>query len=148
MIRRSLLLSAALSFLMLPVAHAQSATASMLGVVRDKTGASISGATVTATDTQTGQERTVQSDETGAYLFTNLPVGQYQLRVAATGFKAFVQKGIVLDVNANARVDAPLAMGESTETVEVTGEASGVDTRSATVGVIVDRARVEELPLN
>jgi hypothetical protein len=148
MIRRSLLLLAAFSFLMLPVAHAQSATASMLGVVRDKTGASIAGATVTATDTQTGQERTVRSDETGAYLFTNLPVGQYQLRVAATGFKAFVQKGIVLDVNANARVDAPLAMGESTETVEVTGEASGVDTRSATVGELVDRARVEELPLN
>ena len=148
MIRHSLLLFAALSFLMLPVAHAQSATASMFGVVRDTTGASVAGATVTATETQTGLERTAQSDATGGYLFTNLPVGQYQLRVTASGFRAFVQKGIPLDVSANARVDAKLSLGELTQTVEVTGQAIGVDTRSATVGELVDRARVEELPLN
>ena len=92
-------------------AHAQSTTGSMLGVVRDPSGAVIGGAEITATNTQTAFERTTQTDATGAYLLTNLPIGQYQLRVVSSGFKTFVQTGITLVVDQNARVDATLPSG-------------------------------------
>ena len=77
----------------------------MLGVVHDPSGAVIPNAEVTATDTQTTLSHTTQTDGAGSYLITNLPIGQYQLRVVAPGFEGYVQNGITLDVNANARVD-------------------------------------------
>ena len=98
----------ACSLFALTGAFAQSTTASMLGVVHDPSGAVIPNAEVTATDMQTTLSRTTQTDGAGSYLITNLPVGQYQLRVAAPGFETYLQKGITLDVNANARVDATL----------------------------------------
>ena len=126
----------------------QSTTASMLGVVRDTSGAVIPNAEVTATDTQTALSRKTTTDGTGSYLITNLPIGQYQLQVVSPGFDAFVQTGITLDVNANARVDATLKAGNTTQTVQVTGDSTGVDTRTASVGELVDRERIQELPLN
>jgi len=127
---------------------AQTTTASLLGVVRDPSGAAIAGAQVTAENVQTSLARTAQSDQTGGYLLTNLPVGEYRLIVEASGFQKFVQNGITLVVDQNARVDAALAVGSSTQTVQVTAESTGVDTHSATVGELVDRARIQELPLN
>ena len=129
-------------------AYGQSTTASMLGVVHDPSGAVVPNAEVTATDTQTSLSRVTKTDGTGSYLLTELPVGQYQLRVVATGFQTYVQSGITLDVNANARVDATLKTGSTAETVQVTAESTGVDTRTASVGELVDRERIQELPLN
>jgi hypothetical protein len=129
-------------------AFAQSTTASMLGVVHDPSGAVIPNAEVTATDTQTTLSRTTQTDGAGSYLITNLPIGQYQLRVVAPGFESYVQNGITLDVNANARVDATLKTGSTSQTVQVTAESTGVDTHTAAVGEVVDRERIQELPLN
>jgi hypothetical protein len=147
MFQRALLLIAC-SLFSVAAASAQSVTASMLGVVRDSSGAAVANAEVTAIDAQTTLSRTVKSDKTGEYLITNLPVGQYQLRVVSQGFETFQQTGITLDVNANARVDATLVPGSTTETVEVTAQSTGVDTRSASVGELVDRERIQELPLN
>ena len=120
----------------------------MLGVVHDPSGAVIPNAEVTATDTQTTLSRTTQTDGAGSYLITNLPIGQYQLRVVAPGFQSYVQNGITLDVNANARVDATLKTGSTSQTVQVTAESTGVDTHTAAVGKVVDRERIQELPLN
>jgi Carboxypeptidase regulatory-like domain/TonB-dependent Receptor Plug Domain len=142
------LLLIACSLLSVAAASAQSVTASMLGVVHDSSGAAIANAEVTAIDAQTTLSRTAKTDKTGAYLITNLPVGQYRLRVVAPGFETFQQSGITLDVNANARVDTTLMPGSTTQTVEVTAESTGVDTRSASVGELVDRERIQELPLN
>ncbi len=77
----------ACSFFALTGAFRQSTTASMLGVVHDPSGAVIPNAEVTATDTQTTLSRTTQTDGAGSYLITNLPIGQYQLRVVAPGFR-------------------------------------------------------------
>ncbi|MEO6910864.1 MAG: carboxypeptidase regulatory-like domain-containing protein, partial [Edaphobacter sp.] len=147
MIQRILFL-AVLSCVLCGNMFAQSTTASLLGIVRDPSGALISTAEITATNTQTGLARSLQSDAGGAYLFTNLPIGQYQLRVVAPGFQTFLQTGITLVVEQNARVDVALTVGEISQTVQVDAQSTGVDTHSATIGQLVDRERIQELPLN
>lgn len=125
----------------------QTTTATLFGVVRDGTGALIPQARVAARNVSTSFERAVTSDATGAYLITNLPVGQYSLLVEKEGFRRFIQEGITLTVNENARVDAVLSVGQVSESITVTADATGVDTRSSTMGEVVDRIRVQELPL-
>ncbi|MGH9674585.1 MAG: carboxypeptidase regulatory-like domain-containing protein [Bryobacteraceae bacterium] len=128
--------------------EAQTTTATLLGVVRDSSGAAVPQASITARNTLTGFTRTGLTDETGAYLIPSLPVGRYAVAAEKPGFRRFVQGGVTLEVNQNARVDVMLTVGELSESVTVTAEASGVDTRSATIGELVDRARIQELPLN
>jgi hypothetical protein len=128
-------------------AHAQ-ITASVFGVVRDSTGAIVPQVQVTARNSSTSFSRAAVTDENGAYLITNLPVGPYSVTFEKSGFRRAVQDGITLAVNDNARVDGSLTVGQVTESVTVTGEATGVDTRSATVGETVDHVRIQELPLN
>ena len=149
---RKLVLSFAVLLSLLASSHdklvAQSTTASLLGIVRDPSGSVIAGAEVTATNTQTSFTRTTQSDSQGSYLLTNLPIGSYQLKITMSGFETFVQVGINLVVNQNARVDAALVVGSTSQTVQVDAQASGVDTHSATMGEMVSRERIQELPLN
>ena len=117
-------------------------------MVRDDSGAVVPGAKITAHNTATSFERTGSTDQTGAYLVTNLPVGPYSVLIEKDGFRRFVQDGITLQADQNARVDATLAVGALADSITVTSDATGVDTREATVGEVVDRERVEELPLN
>src|ERR1043165_2074036 len=77
------------------------ATAQISGTVRDSTGAVLPTAQVTVTQTQTDFSRTVISNETGSFLFANLPLGPYKIQVVLAGFRNFVQSGIVLQVNSN-----------------------------------------------
>jgi hypothetical protein len=132
----------------LPRANAQTTTATLLGLVRDSSGATVPAAVVTARNALTSFMRTGMTDETGAYLIPNLPVGSYSLIIEKEGFRRFIQEGITLEVNQNARVDAVLSVGEVAESVTVTAEATGVDTRSSSMGELVDRTRIQELPLN
>jgi Carboxypeptidase regulatory-like domain/TonB-dependent Receptor Plug Domain len=131
-----------------PCLLAQSTTASMLGVVRDSSGAVVPGAQVTVTNTGTSFTRTVTTDNEGSYLFTDLPIGSYQLKTTMSGFETFVQTGITLVVNQNARVDIPLSLGSASQTLHVNAQVTDVDTHSAVMGELVDRTRIQELPLN
>src|SRR5580692_1010973 len=135
-------------FASMAVSMAQTTTASLLGVVRDKTGAAIPEAQVTAQNVLTSFTRATVTDESGAYLITNLPVGEYTISAQKAGFAKFVQRGITLEVEQNARVDIALAVGDVSESVSVTAESTGVETRSSAVGEVVDRRRIQELPLN
>ncbi len=130
------------------MAPAQTTTASMLGVVRDRSGAAIPEAQVSAQNVLTSFTRTVVSDESGEYLITNLPIGDYMVTAQKQGFTRFVRKGITLEIDRNARVDMILAVGDVTDSVTVTAESTGVETRSTAVGEVVDRTRIQELPLN
>src|SRR2546422_1005047 len=127
---------------------AQTTTATLLGVVRDSSGAMVPDARITARNVLTGFMRSGTTDGTGAYLIPNLPVGDYAVEAEKDGFRRFVREGVTLVVNQNARVDATLTVGAVSETVTVTGQPPDVDTRSATVGELVDRSRIQELPLN
>src|SRR6266404_2848862 len=102
---------------------AQITTSTILGSVIDKSGAIVPNAQVTATNTSTSQSRTVQSNSEGQYLIEFLPVGAYQVEVNVSGFKKFLQSGIVLDVNRTARVDATMEVGAVSETVTVNADA-------------------------
>ena len=140
------LLSAAL--LLVTGLQAQSSTANILGTVADPSGVPMPNVTVTATQTQTGEARTTRTDDSGYYLLPSLPVGLWRVDVRADGFKAFRRDGIQLDVNRNARVDVSLALGDVTQSVEITGDAPQVDTRQVQLGSLVDSRRIRELPLS
>ena len=128
-------------------AFAQLPTGTILGVVRDATGLT-PGATLTATNTETGLSRSTVSDEDGSYRFAALPVGRYEVRVALEGFQSAVRSGLTLTVGQEAVVNFTLEVGAITQTVEVTAEASLVNTTSASLGALVDAQAVADLPLN
>ena len=124
------------------------ATAQISGVVKDQTGAVLPGAEVTATQTDTGIARMTITNETGSYVLPSLALGPYRLEVALPGFRTFVQTGIVLQVNSNPVINASLEVGQVSEQVEVQANAALVETRSTSVGGVVETERVLELPLN
>jgi hypothetical protein len=147
MVRLLALLFAALLTASAAFAQAVS-TASIAGTVRDESGAILPGVTITATQTATSVARTGVTDESGAYTLSNLPIGPYRVEFSLPGFRTFVQTGLVLQVNANPTVNATLALGELSETVQVEAGAALVETRSPGVGQLIDNERVVELPLN
>src|SRR5436309_1223768 len=112
----------------------QTTTATLLGVVRDGTGAVVPQTQVTARNVLTSFSRSAQTDESGSYLITNLPVGEYSVTAERHGFRRFTQEGITLVVNQNARVDIVLTVGAVSESISVTAQPPDVDTRSATIG--------------
>ena len=127
---------------------AQTTTGSVVGVVTDATNAAISSAAVKLTNTQTSDQRTAESDATGAYQFLNVPPGEYRLEVEKTGFKRFVRERILVTVQGAVRVEAQLAVGDTSEAITVSAETALVDTQSAAVSSIVEGRTVDELPLN
>jgi hypothetical protein len=130
-----------------PKAGAQQATAQLLGSVKDATGAVVPGVTVTLRNTQTNVSRSTTSDKDGAYLFTLVAIGTYEVTAEHSGFRKFLQKGITLDVNQNGRLDVTLQVGRGTEVVEVTANVAQVDTLSATLGKVETEQRILDLPL-
>ncbi|HVB33068.1 MAG TPA: TonB-dependent receptor [Patescibacteria group bacterium] len=129
-------------------ALAQLPTASILGSVKDPSGAAIPGATVTATNTDTGATRTVATDSQGNYNLVELPVGNYTLKVSHTGFKSASRGGITLSVTQQALINFKLEIGATQQTVTVTGAVPLVNTQSATLGGLVNNQTLEQLPLN
>src|SRR5215469_4772388 len=93
--------------------HAQVTTTTMIGTVADKTGAVVATARVTATNTGTNLERSVNTNEQGEYRIDFLPVGEYTVTVEAPGFKKFLRKQVTLDVAQTARVDVALEVGST-----------------------------------
>jgi Carboxypeptidase regulatory-like domain len=124
------------------------ASAQISGIVKDPSGAVLPGAEITATQTETGIARMTVSNETGAYVLPNLPVGPYKLEASLPGFRTFVQTGIVLEVNSNPVVNVTLDVGQRTEQVEVQANAALVETRNVGVGQTMEFRRILELPLN
>jgi Carboxypeptidase regulatory-like domain/TonB dependent receptor len=84
---------------------AQVTTAGTYGTVNDRSGAIVPNADVTVTNTDNNFTRTLKSDSAGEYALTALPLGPYRIEAALTGFKKFVQTGVVLDVNRTTKVD-------------------------------------------
>src|SRR5450432_825949 len=98
-------LAVLLCLLVAPFLPAQTST-TLYGTVTDRSGAVVPTAQVTAKNLGTNLTRSVQTNSEGQFRLEFLPIGNYSVEVTATGFKKFVQKGITLDVNVNARVDA------------------------------------------
>jgi outer membrane receptor protein involved in Fe transport len=128
--------------------YAQSTTGTILGVVKDASGAVVSGAKVVVTNTGTNLRFETPTSADGSYTAPLLPIGAYMLEVSAPGFRTYRQEGIRLQVNQQARVDVSLALGQLNETVEVRADAAVVETTTSSVGKVVDNKRIRELPLN
>ncbi len=126
---------------------AQVSTVTIHGTVSDTTGAVIQKAQVTAVNIETNFARSVFTDSSGVYAIQFLPIGPYRLEVTANGFKKFVQSGIVLEVNRNARVDPALDAGAVSETVSVTSNAPLVETTNAAVGQTTTNDEIVNMPL-
>src|SRR5215471_8148923 len=127
---------------------AQTATASIVGVVRDTSGALIPGVTVNIKHVDSGLTRTVVSSETGNYTAPALPVGPYEISTTMPGFKQEVRRGINLVVGQQAVIDLTLEVGGNAEQVTVSEEAPLVNTTLASTSGLITEAQVKDLPLN
>ncbi len=128
-------------------AWGQDVTAAITGTVSDPSGAPIVGATVTAKETDRGTVWTGQSNEAGIYSLLRIPIGKYELKAEMKGFKTAVVPPFTLDLNQTARIDFKMAVGQVTETIEVTSAAPLLQADSAAVSTIIDAATNEALPL-
>src|SRR5262245_36458512 len=123
------------------------ATAQINGTVVDSSGGVLPGVTVTAIQTETGFRREAVTDETGSYALLNLPLGPYRLEAMLSGFRAYAQTGIVLQVGSNPLIPVTLQLGSVEETVSVEAGAPLVETRNPAIGAVIDNEQVEALPL-
>src|SRR5262245_35215349 len=126
----------------------QRITGSIDGRVTDPSGAVLPGVEITVTNDATQQSRNTITNETGLYSVPLLPSGAYTVRISLAGFKTEVRRGIQVEVDRNARVDAQLEVGNVTDSVEVTADAPLISTDNAALGQVIDARRVAELPLN
>jgi hypothetical protein len=126
----------------------QSITSSLIGSVHDETGAVVPFATVTSVDIATNARASSKTDASGDYLLLQLKPGSYTVEVEAAGFKKYIQSGIVLELQQQARLDVSLAVGQLAETVTVQADASRLETTTSTIGDVVNNRAILNLPLN
>jgi Carboxypeptidase regulatory-like domain/TonB dependent receptor len=145
----AVLLALAIILFLGPAARAQQvAVAEVDGRVTDPSGASVAGASVKMTEAGTHQVHTFTTDASGAFSFPNLPIGAYTLEVSMSGFKTYRQSGITLEVAHNVEQNVALQIGATTETVEVTANASMVETKDSAIAQVVEQQKIVDLPLN
>jgi len=126
---------------------AQSTGGRIRGTVTDPSAGAVTGAKLVLTNEANGTQRDTESGGSGEYIFLEVPVGTYQIEVSQKGFKKYLRKGLVVNLNEVVGLDIPLTLGGSTETVEVTGAPPLVDTTSTQLGAVVNERAVSQLPL-
>ncbi|MCX6617296.1 MAG: carboxypeptidase-like regulatory domain-containing protein [Acidobacteria bacterium] len=124
-------LAAALVLLLAGVAFAQFETATVLGTVQDPSGAVVPQSKITLENTKTGISVTAVTDAVGNYEFLNVRSGSYRIKAEAAGFKTALAQEFTVAVNARQRVDLRLEVGDTTQTIEVTGAAAVLETDSS-----------------
>jgi hypothetical protein len=129
-------------------AFAQFETASVLGYVRDASGAVVPNSTVSLTNQETKLVATVKSNAQGAYEFPDVKIGEYQITVGASGFDNSTTQSFTVTVNAKQRVDVTLKVGSNSETVTVNSGAQLLETDSSERGQVIGTREAENLPLN
>ncbi|MCC6857368.1 MAG: TonB-dependent receptor [Bryobacterales bacterium] len=132
-----------------PASYGQRILGEITGTVTDDSGATIVGAKITATESRTGRQWTVESNEAGIYRLVSLPAGSaYSLRIERPGFKTEEQQGVTVDVGEVRRADVRLVVGAVTESVTVTAEASALNLERGEVSAVVNQRSIVDLPLN
>ncbi len=126
----------------------QAGTATVTGEVTDPTGAAIQGAKVSLRDASTGFVRETVTNETGNYSLPGLRPGTYDITAESQGFRRHSQKDFHVEVDQIARLDIRLEIGQLTEQVEVTGTAQLLHTETSTIGAVIDKKKILDLPLN
>lgn len=123
-------------------------TAGIVGSVKDPSGAVLPGVSITVKNTGTGLSRNVLTNETGDYTVPLLPIGSCEITAEFTGFKSEVKSGITLKIDDRIRVDFTLQVGNVSERILVTEAAPLVQSENASIGNVIDNAKIVELPLD
>ena len=138
----------AISALTLVPVHAQVTTGTILGSVKDGTGATIAGATVTVKEVNKGTIQKFETDENGAFYAPFLNPGTYQVAVENPASETVSSSRIDLQVDQKQRLDFTLQVGDITESVDVVASAPLVKSETAELGQVVVERAIRELPLN
>jgi hypothetical protein len=140
-------LLACLAVLQTATTLAQEFRGTVLGRVTDPSGAVIAGAKVTITNEETNISVGIETNAEGNYVAPYIVPGRYKVAVEASGFRRSLREGIIVQVNDRIALDLALQIGATTETVTVTGESPQLQTASADLGQVVDRAFLDRLPV-
>ncbi len=135
-----------LMFAFLPSARAQETTAGIEGTVKDKTGASISGANITVKSDVLIGVKALETDKSGYYRFTNLPPGTYTLIVAAPGFAEMKRDGIVLQAGRLPTIDLLLSIGSETTVIDVSAETPQIDVTQSRAQTTISKDEINYAP--
>ena len=146
-IATALLLALVALLAVAPGVSAQTAGASLTGKVLDKDGAPLPGATVTATNKDTGLDRSTTSDSDGRFLLPSLPVGSYTVKAELQGFATVNVEDVRLNVATQRALEISMSTSSVQEAITVVDEAPLVQT-SPSIGTIVSEKQLENLPLN
>lgn len=128
--------------------RAQAVRATILGTVKDTTGATLPGVTVEAKNVGTGLAQSAVTNGQGRFNLPDLPLGTYEVQASIAGFQSVVHKGLTLTVGSQNVVDFTLPLGTVSETITVTGESPMVDTTSAAFATTISQKQIADLPLN
>jgi hypothetical protein len=123
-------------------------TGSLSGVVTDPTGAVVPNATVKVHSLATGADRTLVTDSAGLYVAPSLQPGDYAIQVTANGFSMDTVQKMTLDVDQQVTINLKLAIASAGETIQVNTAGAQIEAETMTVGQVIDRNTVQELPLN
>jgi outer membrane receptor protein involved in Fe transport len=143
----ALILTLLLSLLSASPALAQ-ATGTLTGLLTDASGSTLPGVAIEILSEATAQTRSAITGEDGFYTVPLVTPGRYEIAATLSGFKTAKRQGVVVSVNNTTRVDLQLEVGQVSESVTVTVQAPLVETAHATMGVVIDQAKVVDLPLN
>lgn len=128
-------------------ARAQQVTATINGTVTDPAGKVVANANVTATDLDRGTVWPTRTNSNGFYNLPRLPIGRYQVRVTAQGFRTAIQPQVQLQLNQVEAVNVKLIVGGRSETVTVSSAAPLLQTQSTQVGTVINARTNVDLPL-
>ncbi len=135
-------------FLLPSVVVAQIDTGTIVGVVRDQSGAAIPGATVTLKNSATGVSRTVMTNEEGEYLFAAIIPGVYSVQASSPNFESAIRSSIEINVQSRPAIDFSLKVGQTNQVVEVTSQTPVLQTETSDLGGVVQSQQINDLPLN
>jgi hypothetical protein len=123
-------------------------TATLSGTVKDPSGALLPGAEITVQSVATGASRLAVSDSAGSYVVPSLQPGEYTVTATAAGFSRYTVKSLVLQVDQAAALNISMAVASAGETIQIEGTAPLIDSATVTVGQVIDKQVVQEIPLN
>ena len=139
---------ASLLLALAPPLWAQKDAGAIVGLVRDSSGAVVTGAKVTVTDVDRGLQLTLSTNDQGEYVASPLKIGRYSVTVEKQGFKQAVAGPVQVNIQDRIGVDLKLEPGMATEVVTVTGQRPQLETETSELGQVVDSRRINALPLN
>ncbi|MCI0364320.1 MAG: TonB-dependent receptor, partial [Phycisphaerales bacterium] len=128
-------------------AIAQEITGSINGVVRDNSGSVLPGASLIATNVDTGQEARAAANEEGAYTLPLLRPGKYRVTVEKQGFQRLIRENVTVNTSERLRLDMVMEVGAVTESVTVTAQAPLLQSEQATLGHVVEGRTITSIPL-